>query len=226
MPYIRHTGSNNINSHCYCHYCCSVTESCPTVCNSLDCSTPGFLVLHYLPEVAQTYILWVNDAIQPSHPVAPFSSCPQSFPASESYPVESALCIKWWKCWRFSFSISPSNEYSELISFRIDWFDLAVQGTLRSLVQHHNLKASILWCSAFFILQLSHLYLTTGKTIALTIGTFVTKVMSLFFNILSRFVIAFLPRSKCLLIHGCSHHLQWFWSPICHYFHFFLIYLP
>ena len=114
---------------------------------------------------------------------------------------ESLLCIRWPKDWSFSFSISPSNEYSGLISFRIDWFDLlAVQGILKSLFQHHSSKASILQRSAFFIGQLSHPYVTTGKTIALTRWTFVSKVMSLLFNVLSRLVIAFLPRSKHLLI--------------------------
>ena len=118
-----------------------------------------------------------------------------------------ALCNRWPKFWSFSFSISPSNEYSGLISLRSDWFDLfAVQGTLKSFLQHHSLKASILQCSAFFIAQLSHSYMTTGKTIALTIWTFVGKVMSLFFNTLSIFVIAFLPKSKCLLI-------SWLQSP-------------
>ena len=114
---------------------------------------------------------------------------------------ESVLCIRWSKYWSFSFSISPSNEYSGLISFRIDWFDLlAVQETLKSLLQHHSSKASILWCSAFSIVQLSHPYMTTEKTIALTRWTFVGKVMSLLFNMLSRLVIILLPRSKCLLI--------------------------
>ena len=108
---------------------------------------------------------------------------------------------QWPKYWSFSFSISPSNDYSGLISFRMDWLDvLAVQGTLKSLLQHHSSKASILWCSTFFIVQLSHPYMTTGKTIALTIWTFVSKVISLVFNMLSSFVIVFLPRSKCLLI--------------------------
>ena len=112
-----------------------------------------------------------------------------------------ALCIMWSKYWSFSFSISPSNEYSGLISFTIDWFDLlAVQGILKCLLLHHNSKESILWCSAFFMVQLSHQYMTTGKTIALNIWTFVGKVMSLTFNMLSRLVIAFLPRSNCLLI--------------------------
>ena len=125
------------------------------------------------------------------------------FPSIGVFSNESALHVRWPKYWSFSFSISPSNEYSELISFRIDWFDLlAVQGTLKSLLQYHNLKASILWRSAFLLVQLSHWYITTGKTIAFTIQTFVGKVMSLLFNMLSRFVIAFLARSKCPLILG------------------------
>ena len=134
------------------------------------------------------------------------------------------------KYWSFSFSISPSNEYSGLISFRMHWLDLlAVQRTLKSLLQHHSLKTSVHRCSAFFMVQLSHPYMTTGKTIALTIQTFVGKVMSLLLNMLSRFVIAFLPRSKCLLI-------SWLRSPsavilepkkiVCHCFHCFPIYLP
>ena len=119
------------------------------------------------------------------------------------------FCIRWPKYWSFSFSISPFNEYPKLISFRTDWLDLfAVQGILKSLFQHHSSKASILWHSAFFIVQLSHPYMTTGKTIALTRWTFVDKVISLLFNMLSRLVIIFLPRSKHLLIHSYSHHLQ------------------
>ena len=122
-------------------------------------------------------------------------------PSIGVFSIESALHIKWPKYWSFSFSISPSNEHSGLISFKMDWLDLlAVQGTPKSLLQHHSSKASILWCSAFFIVQLSHPYVTTGKTIALTRWTFVGKVMSLLFNMLSRFVIAFLQRSKHLLI--------------------------
>ena len=143
---------------------------------------------------------WCHPVISSS--VIPISSCLQR--------QELALCIRWPKYWSFSFSISASNEYSGLISFRIDWFDLlAVQGTLKSLLQHHSSKASILQCLAFFIVQLSHPYMTSGKIIALTRWTFVSKVMSLLFNILSRLVIAFLPRSKCLLILW----LEWFWSP-------------
>ena len=126
---------------------------------------------------------------------------PSIFPGIRVFSHESALCIRWPKYWSFSFSISPSNEHPGLISFRIGWCDLlAVQGSLKRVLQHHSSKTSILWCSAFFIVQLSHPYMTTGKTIALTRQTFVGKVISLLFNMLSRLVIAFLPRSKCLLI--------------------------
>ena len=131
----------------------------------------------------------------------PLLLLPSIFPSIRIFSSESALRIRWPKYCSFSFSISPSNEYSALISFRIYWFDLpAVQRTLKSLLQQHNLKASILWHSAFFMVQLSHPYMTTGKTIALTIQTFVSRLMSLLFNILSRFIMAFFPRSKCLLI--------------------------
>ena len=131
----------------------------------------------------------------------PLLLLPSIFPSIRVFSDESVLHVRWTKYWCFSFSISPSNEYSGLISFRIDLFDLlAVQGTLKSLLQHHNSKASILQCSAFFIVQLSHPYMTTGKTIALTRRTFVGKVISLLFNMLSRLVIAFLPRRKHLLI--------------------------
>ena len=126
---------------------------------------------------------------------------PSVFPNIRVFSNESALCIRWPKYWSFSFNISPSNEHPGLTSFRMDWLDLcAVQGTLKSLLRHHNSKASILQCSAFFIVQLSHPYMTTEKTIALTRWTFVGKVMSLLLNMLSRLVITFLPRSKCLLI--------------------------
>ena len=131
----------------------------------------------------------------------PLLLLPSIFPSIRVFSNESALHIRWPKYWSFSFSIGPSNQHPGLISFRMDWLDLlAVQGTLKSLLQHHSSKASILWRSAFFIVQLSHLYMITGKTIALTKQTFVGKVMSLLFNMLSRLVIAFLPRSKCLLI--------------------------
>ena len=133
-------------------YCSSVTKSCPTVCKPMDCSFPGLPILHHLLEPAQTHIHWVSDAIQPSHPLSSPSS---SLPSIRVFFNESALHIRWPKYWSFSFSISPSNEYSGLISFRIGWFDLlAVQGTLRSLLQHHSSKASILQHSAFFRVQL------------------------------------------------------------------------
>ena len=122
---------------------------------------------------------------------------PSIFPSIRVFSSESALHVRWPKYWRFSFGISPSNEYLGLISFRMDWLDLhAVQGTLKSLLQHHSSKASIFWCSAFFMVQLSHPYMTTGKTIALTVWIFVDKVTSLLVNMLSRFLRAFLPRSK------------------------------
>ena len=152
------------------------------------------------------------------------------FPSIRVFSNKSALHIRWPKYWSSSFNISPSNEHSGLISFRMDWLDLlAVQGTLKSLLQHHSSKASILLCSAFFIVQLSHPYMATGKTIALTRWTFVGKVLSLLFNMLSRLVITFLPRSKRLLI-------LWLQSPsavileprkiVSHCFHCFPIYLP
>ena len=144
------------------------------------------------------------ESVMPSNHLilcCPLLLLPSVFPSIRVFSSGSALCIRWPKYWSFSFSIGPSNEYSGLISFRMDWFDLlAVQGTLKSLLQHHSLKASILQCSAFFMVQLSHLYITTGKAIALTIQTSVSKFMSLLFNTLPRFVISFLPRSKHLLI--------------------------
>ena len=144
----------------------------------------------------------------------PFLLLPSIFPTIRVFSSEPVLRIRWPKYWNFSFSISPSNEYSGLISFTIDWLDLlAVQGTLKNLLQHHSSKALVLWCSAFYTVHLSHPYMTTGKTTALTRWTFAGKVMPLLFNMLSRFFIAFLLRSKCLLIHGCNQHLQWFWSP-------------
>ena len=160
----------------------------------------------------------------------PLLLLPSISPSIRVFSTESALHMRWPKYWSFSFSISPSNEYSGLISFRIDWFDLAVQGTLKSLLQHHSSKASILRHSAFFMVQLSHPYVTTGKTIALTRWTFVSKVMALLFNMLSRLVITFLLRNKCLLI-------LWLKSPsavileppqnkVFHCFHCFPIYLP
>ena len=160
----------------------------------------------------------------------PFILLPSIFPRIRVFSSESALHIKWPKYWNFSSGIRPSTEHSELISFRIDWFDLlAIQATCNSLLQHHSSKAAILWCLAFFMVQLSHSYMTTVKTIASTIQTFVGKVMSLLFNTLSRFVIAFLPRNKHFLI-------SWLQSPpvlilehkkiVCHCFHFSPKYWP
>ena len=149
--------------------CCSISESCPTLCNPMDCSMPGLPVLHYLPEFAQTLIHCVKPY---SHLILcwPLLLLPSVLPSIRVFSNELALHIRWPKYWSFSFSISPSNEYSGLISFRTDWFNLlAVQGTLKSLLQHHNSKASVLYHSAFFMVQLSHLYMTIGKTIALTI---------------------------------------------------------
>ena len=150
--------------------CCSVTQACLTLGNPKDCYTPGFPVLQYLLEFAQTHVHWVHDAIQPSHPLSlPFLPA-LSLPQNQALFQWVGSLIRWPKYW--SFSISPSNEYSGLISFRIDWLGLlAVQGTLKSFLQHHSSKASILYCSTFFMAQLSHLYKTTGKTRALTIRT-------------------------------------------------------
>ena len=159
----------------------------------------------------------------------PLSSCLQFFPSIRVFSNESALPIRWPNYWSFSFSISPSNEYSGLISSSIDWFDLAFQGTFKSLLQHSNLKASIFHHSAFFMVQISHPYKTTGKTIALTIWTFAGKVIALLFNTLSRFVIAFLPKSKYLLISRLQSPFSVILEPkkrrsVC--FHCFPMYFP
>ena len=162
---------------------------------------PGFPVHYQLPELTQTHVRRVGDAIQTSHPLSPLLLPPSIFPSIRDFCNESVLCIRWPKYWSFTFSIIASNEHPGLIFFRMDWLDLlAVQGNLKSLLQHHSSKTSILWHSAFFIIQLSYPYMTTGRTTALTRQTFDGKVMSLSFNILSRLAIAFLPRNKCLLI--------------------------
>ena len=197
----------------------------------MDCSTPGFPVHRQLLELAQIHVHRVGDAIRPSYSLS--SPFPPAFNLSQNqgfffFSIGSVLHIRWPEYWNFSLSISPSNEYSGLISFRIDWLGvLAVQGTLKSLLQHHSSKASILWHSAFFMDQLSHPYMTTGKTIALTRQTFVGKVICLLFNMLSRLVTTFLPRNKRLLI-------SWLQSPsavilepkniVCYCFYFFPIY--
>ena len=180
---------------------------CLTFCDSMDCSIPGHPVHHQLLELLK---LMSIESVMPSNHLILCCSLllPSSIFASIMvFSNESLLHIRWPKYWSFSFSISPSNEYSELISFWMHWLDLlAVQGTLKSLLQYHSLKTSILWCSVFSIVQFSNPYLTTGKTIALTRQTFVGKAVSLLFNMLSRLVITFLSRSKCLLI-------SWLQSP-------------
>ena len=164
----------------------------------MNCSTSGLPVHHQLPESTQIHVHWVGDAIQSSYSLL---LLPSIFLSIRDFSNESPVHIRRPKYWRFSFNISPFNEHPGLISFGMGWLDLlAVQGTLKSLLQHHSSKASILRCSAFFIVQLSRPYMTTGKTIALTRRTFVGKEMSLLFNTLFRLVITFLPRSKHLLI--------------------------
>ena len=155
----------------------------------MDCSMPVFPVHHQPPEFTQTHVHWVSDATQPSHLLS--SPSPSAFYISQHQDLskESVICIRWLKYWSLKFSISPSNEYSGLIYFRIDWFDLpAVQETLKSFLQCHNLKASIIWHLVFFIVQLSHPYMTTEKTVALTRWSFVGKVMSPFSNMLPKLV--------------------------------------
>ena len=199
----------------------------------MDCRMPGFAVHHQLPEPTQTHAI---TSVMPSNHLIlchhPLFLLPSIFPSTRVFSNELVVHIRWPEYWSFSFSIDPSNEYSGLISFRIDWFDLlAVQGPLKSLLQYHSSKVSILQRSAFFVVQLAYPYMTTGKTIALTRPTSVGKVMSLLFNMLSRLVIAFLPRSKHLLI-------SWLQSPsavilkppptkkVSHCFHCFPTYLP
>ena len=199
----------------------SVAQLCLTLCDPIDCSSPDFPILHQLPDLAQTHAHQVGDAIQPLS-----SPSPSVFNLSLHQGLfhESVLHIRWPKYWSFNFSISPSNEYSGLISFRIDLFDLSVQGT-----HHHSSKASILQRSAFFMVQHSHSYMTTGKTIALTTWTFVGKVTSLLFDMLSRLVIAFLPKSKHLLISWLQSSSAVILEPkkiVSHCFHCFPIYLP
>ena len=184
----------------------SVTQSCLTLCDPMNRSMPGLPVHHQHPEFTQTHVHWVSDAMHPSHPL--LSPSPPALNLSQHQGlfqwVSSSHQLA--KYWHFSFSISPSNEHLGLVSVRMNWLDLlAVQGTLKSLLQHHSSKSSILQRSAFTV-QVSHPYMTTGKTIALARRTLVGKVMSLLLNILSRLVITFLPRSKSLLI-------SWLQSP-------------
>ena len=187
----------------------SVTQSCPALYEPMNCSTPGLPVHHQLLEFTQTHAHRVGDAIQPSHPLSS-PALPVPNPSQHQglfQRVNSSQEVAKVLSFSFSISISPSNEHPGLLSFRMDWLDLlAVQGALKSLLQYHSSKTSVFWCSDFFTVQLSHPYTTTRKTIAMTRWTFVGKVMSLLFNMLSRLVITFLPRSKCLLI-------SWLQSP-------------
>ena len=198
----------------------------------MDCSMPGFPVHPQLPEFAQTHVHRSYHVMPSYHLILcrPLLLLPSVFPSIRVFSSQSVLLIRRPKYWSFSFSISSSNEYSALISLRIDWFDfLAVQGTLKSLLQHHRLKASILQCSAFFIVQLSHPYMTTGKNIALTRQTFVGKVMSPLCNMLPKFVIAFLPRSMCLNFMAAVTICSDFGAQentTCHCLDCFPIYLP
>ena len=208
----------------------SVTQLCLTL---YDPSTAARQASLSITNSRSLLKLMCIELVMPSNHLIfcrPLLLLPSVFPSIRVFSNESVLCIRWPKYWSFSFSISPSNEYSELISLRTDWLDLiAVQGTLKGLLQHHGSKAAILWCSAFFIVQLSNPYRTTGKTVALSRWTFVGKVISLLFNTLSRLVITFLPRSKCLLI-------SWLQSPfavileppqiVSYCFYCFPIYLP
>ena len=199
---------------CICVCYCSVAKSCPTLSAPINCSTPGFLVLYYFLEFFK--FMSIESKLPPNHVIlcCPLLLFPSVFPSIRVLSNESPLHIRWPVYWSFNFSISPSSECSGLISFRIDWFDLlAVWGTLKSLLQHHSSKTSILRCSAFFMVQLSHPYMSTGKTIALTIWTIVGKAISLLFNMLSRFITAVLLRSKCLLISWLQSPSSVIWGP-------------
>ena len=174
---------------CLGHSACSLQFSCSVLSNSATPWTAARQASLSITNSQSLLKLMFIESVMPSNHLIlcrPLLLSPPIFPSIRVFSNESVLHIRWAKYWSFSFNISPSNEYSGLISFRIDWFDLAVQGTLKSLLQHHSSKASILWCSAFFIVQLSHPYMITGKTIALTRQTFAGKVMSLLFNMLSR----------------------------------------
>ena len=212
---------------CYC--CCSVTQLRPTLCDSMDCSTPGLPVLFCLPEFAQTHVHWVSEAVQPSHPLSSPSPLASIFSNMRVFSNKLALHIRQPKYWRFSFNISLSKGYSGLILFRIDWFDrLAVQGTLKNLLQHHSSKASILQCCFLYETTLTSIH-DYWKKHSFDYMDFFIKVISLLFNMISRFVIAFLPRSKQLFISW----LQLLSTMILetkkikfHYLHCFPIYLP
>ena len=207
----------------------SVAQSYPNLCNPWTVAHQASL--SFINSWSLFKLMSIKSVMPSNHLIhcRPLLLPPSIFPRIRVFSNESFLHIRWPEYWSFSFNISPSNEYSGLISFRMDWLDLAVRRTLKNLLQHHSSKASILWCSALFIVQLSHLYMTTGKTITLTRWTFVGKVMSLLFNMLSRLVISFLPRSKCLLISWMLSLSAVILEPkkiVSHCFHCFPIYLP
>ena len=193
----------------------SVAQSCPTLCDPMNRSMPGLPVHHQLPEFSLR-LTSIESVMPSSHLILchPLLLLPPIPPSIRVFSNESTLRMRWPKYWSFSLSICPFNEYPQLISFRMDWLDLlAVQGTLKSLLQYHSSKASILRRSAFFTVQFSHPYMTTGETIALTRRTFVGKVMSLLLNMLSRLVITFLLRSKRLLISWLQSPSAVIWEP-------------
>ena len=194
-----------------CLSCCWVAKSGPTLCNPMGCSLPLFPLFQYLPEFAQTHVHWIGDVIQPSHPLSS-PSCPQSFPASESFPRSQPFASGGQIIGASALaSVLPMNIQGWFLSGLIDLISLQSKGLSR--VFSSTTPASALHCSAFFMVQLSHPYMNIGKTIVFTIRTFVGKVISLLFNMLSRFVIAFLPRSKCLNFMTAVTNPQWFWSP-------------
>ena len=217
---------DKLNANCH---CCSVAKSWglfATPWTAACQASLSFTISRSLLKCMSVESVMAFDHLIFCHPLLLLLSI---FPNIRVFSNESILCIRWPKYWSFSFSISPCNEYSGLISFRINWFDLlVVQGTLKSLLQHHSRKAPILWCSAFFMVQLSHPYMTTGKTIALTVWTFVDKVMSLFFNTLPRFFIASKEKASfnfLSLVTFCSDFGAQ-QNKVCYCFHFFPIYLP
>ena len=194
---MQESGTLNGKPPCFSVLNCSVAQSCPTLCNPMTTARQASLSITNSWSLPK--LLSIESVMPSSHLILcrPLLFLPSIFPSIRVFSNESALHIRWPKYWSFSFNISPSKEHPILISFRMGWLDLpAVQGTLKSYLQYHSSKASILWCSAFFIVQLSHPYMTTEKTIAWTRWTFVGKVMSLLFNMLSRLVITFLPRSS------------------------------
>ena len=192
----------------------SVAQSCPTLSDPMNCTTTGLPIHHQLLEFTQTHVHHAGDAIQPSHPLSSPSPPALNLSQHQSLFKWVSLSHQVAKVLEFQLQHQSFQWIFRTDSLRMDWLDLlAVQGTLKSLLQHHGSKVSLLWCSAFFTVQHSHPYMTTGKTIALIRQTFVGKVISLLLNMLSRLVITFLPRSRCLLISWLQSPSQWFWNP-------------